>query len=366
MKEFHEKGRHATGTNQTLSALSAGYWIVSAHEVIRELEKACAECRRRKAKACGQIMAPLPISRLKMSLRAFTRTAVDFWGPFITVQGRGKRRTKRYLCLFTCDATRAVHLEIAFGLDTDSFLNSFYRMASHRGLPEEVYSDNFKGADNELKLLVSQIDKDKITESAANKGVKWHFNPPLAPHFSGVHEAMIKSAKLAISAILGNADINDEELMTAIIGAELLINSRSLTYQSANPVDDVPLTPNHFLHGQIGGQFAPTSVDSTQFNLRKRWRWIQELVRHFWLRWLREGLPALATRKKWNQERQDVKVGDAVLVVSPDTSRENWPLGIVLEVYLQTDRRVRVVKVQVGQGTLVRSVTKLFPLECDQ
>ena len=62
-------------------------------------------------------------SRLKKTLRAFTRTAVDFAGPFITVQGRGIRRAKRYLCLFTCLTTRAVHLEIAFGLDTDSFLN---------------------------------------------------------------------------------------------------------------------------------------------------------------------------------------------------------------------------------------------------
>ena len=68
VKEFHEKGHHATGTNQTLSALSARYWIVSAREVILELEKACAECRRRKANACEQIMAPLPISRLKKSL----------------------------------------------------------------------------------------------------------------------------------------------------------------------------------------------------------------------------------------------------------------------------------------------------------
>ena len=162
-------------------------------------------------------------------------------------------------------------------------------MASRRGIPEEVYSDNgtnFKGVHNELKLLVSQIDEDKISESAANKGVKWHFNPPLPPHFDGVHEAMIKSAKWAISAILGNADINDEELITSIIGAEGLINSRPLTYQSANPVDDVPLTPNHFLHGQNGGQFVPTSVDSTQLNLRKRWRRIQELVMHFWQSWL--------------------------------------------------------------------------------
>ena len=63
---------------------------------------------------------------------------------------------------------------------------------------------------------------------------------------------MIKSVKRAINAILWNADITDEELMTAIIGAEGLVNSQPLTYQSTDPADDVPLTPNHFLHGQIG------------------------------------------------------------------------------------------------------------------
>ena len=146
------------------------------------------ECRRREAKAACQIMAPLPLSRLMASTRAFTRTAVDFGGPYtcITVQGRGKRREKRYLCLFTCMATRAVHLEIAFGLDTDAFLNAFYRMASRRGVPEEMYSDNgtnFKGADNELRLLIAQLDNEKVKETIANKGVTWHFNPPVCPTF---------------------------------------------------------------------------------------------------------------------------------------------------------------------------------------
>ena len=74
--------------------------------------------------------------------------------------------------------------------------------------------------------------------------------------------------------------------MTAIIGAEGLINSRPSTLKSANHLDDVPLTPKHFLHDKIGGQFAPTAVDDTQYHPLKRWRWVQELVRHFWDRWL--------------------------------------------------------------------------------
>jgi len=161
---------------------------------------------------------------------------------------------------------------MAYGLDTGSFLNAFYRMANPRGLPEETTSDNstnFVRAERELKELVEQLDQDKIEKSAANKGIKWSFNPPWAPQFGGVHETMIKSVNRATYEILGTADMTDEELMTVFTGAEALINSRPLTYQSANSSDDTPITPNHFLIGQVGGQFATGSVDSGQFSPKK-------------------------------------------------------------------------------------------------
>ena len=148
-------------------------------------------------------------------------------------------------------------------------------MVNRRGLPQEMLSDNggnFVGADKELRSLVKALDKDKIQKSTAHQGIKWKFNPPLSPHFGGVYEVMIKAAKKAIYGILGNADVSDEELMTAFTGAEALINSRPLTYQSTNPADDVPLTPNHFLIGQVGGNFAAQIVDKTDYNPRKRWR----------------------------------------------------------------------------------------------
>ena len=90
VKLHHELGNHNSGTNQTLSLLSLKYWIIAAREEIIEWERLCAACRRRKAKNAQQIMAPLPANRLVTSLTAFTRTAVDFGGPFITIQGRGR------------------------------------------------------------------------------------------------------------------------------------------------------------------------------------------------------------------------------------------------------------------------------------
>ena len=240
VRKHHEVNNHAAGTNHLLSIISNKYWILNAREEIREMEKECGKCARRKAKNAGQKMAPLPDIRLKLPLRAFDRVSVDFAGPFITKQGRGKRREKRYLCLFTCLVTRAVHLEMAYGLDTDSFINAFYRMVNRRGLPSEVLSDNgtyLVGAVNELKGLIKNIHESDVTQRTSHQYVTWYFNPPAAPHFGGVHESMIKSAKRAVYAILKGADVNDEELMTALTGAEALINSRPLTYQSAHPQD---------------------------------------------------------------------------------------------------------------------------------
>ena len=281
------------------------------------------------------------MNRLTTSLRAFAKVAVDIGGPFMTVQGRGKPRQKRYLCLFTCLASRAVHLEMAYGLDVDSFLNALNRMINRRGVPQEILSDNGTNFVAANKELCEIICKDpEVQANTTSKGIKWTFNPPYAPHFGGVFEIMIKSAKRAITAILKNADVKDEELMTEFCGAEASINSRPLTYQSANVKDNVPLTPNHFLHGQMGRQFAPEVIDEVACDPKRRWRRVQELVRHFWHRWLREWIPSLSPRQKWFKMKKDIKPGNTVLVVSPDTPRGQWPLGKILEVYPGKDGHI--------------------------
>ncbi|PFX11323.1 hypothetical protein AWC38_SpisGene25013 [Stylophora pistillata] len=225
-------------------------------EEIREWERECNMCKRRRGKATTQIMAPIPGIRFRFTFRPFAQTAMDYVGPFATVQGRGVRRQKRWLCLITSLSFRPVHLEVAFGLDPDSFLNAFTRFTSRRGVLKEMVSDcetNFVGAANELKELVSELDQDKTQQSGAHQGVKWNFNPSVAPHFGGIHDVMIISAKKAIYGVIGTSNVTDEELITAAVAAESLLNSRPLTYHLANPQDIVPLAPNHFLHGQQGG-----------------------------------------------------------------------------------------------------------------
>ena len=83
---------------------------------------------------------------------------------------------------------------------------------------------NFVDGSNELNELEA-LDKKKIQDATPSYGVNWHFKPPLFPHFSGVHEIMIKAAKKAIYAILNCVDSTNEELLSDAVGAEELMNS---------------------------------------------------------------------------------------------------------------------------------------------
>ena len=99
---------------------------------------------------------------------------------------------KRFLCLFTCLATRAIHLKIAYSVDNDSFLNAFYRR--RRGLHKVMFSDNgsnFIGAGRELRKLVEQLDQEKINKLTASKRIKLTFNLPTARHLEGISESMV-------------------------------------------------------------------------------------------------------------------------------------------------------------------------------
>ena len=136
-------------------------------------------------KAAEQIMAPLPDVRLRQPLPAF---AHDYGGPLIIVQGRGKRR-KNAGCLFTCLSSRGLHLKMAYGLDTNSFLRCFVRMTSRRGYPLAINSDrgtNFIGADRELRELVDGLDRIESKIRTSTKELR----PSLPEDQAGVIHAI--------------------------------------------------------------------------------------------------------------------------------------------------------------------------------
>ena len=191
--------------------------------------------------------------------------------------------------------------------------------------------------------------------------IQWFFNPPSAPHFGGVWEGLVKSAKKVLKITLNGQLVNDETLLTLMAEIESLLNSRPLTRVSIDPQDLEAITPNHFLIGRNSPNVPPDVFDERDLNSRKRWRQAQTL---FWRRWLREYMPTLTERRKWRTRSQtDAQIGDLVLVVEDNLPRGRWNLGRVVKTSPGDDGLIRTVEVQTTQGTFKRPVAKLCLLE---
>ena len=113
----------------------------------------------------------------------------------------------------------------------------------------------------------------------------------------------------------------DEGLETTFIGVESLLNLSHLTTISDDPNDELVLTPNHFLIGQMGGEVVPENFDATPFNPRKRWRRMQELTRHVWQRLMRENFPKIGSRPKRFFPTGNINLGHVVVIIDLNAVR---------------------------------------------
>ena len=78
-----------------------------------------------------------------------------------------------------------------------------------------------------------------------------------------------------------------------------------------------------------------------------------------------EMLPLLLPRAKWRQPQPDLGIDDVVLIVDAAAPRGQWRLGRVEQLFPGVDGRVRVVRVKVGDTSLVRPIAQLCKIAKD-
>ena len=242
------------------------------------------------------------------------------------------------------------------------------RFIARRGRPALIWSDNgtnFVGGERELREAIAAWNQEQIDNVLSQQNIQWKFNPPTASHMGGAWERLVASVKKALRAVLGNQTVSDDVLHTTVLEVEFQVNSRPLTYVSGHGGDPESITPNHFLLGAVpsGCVLPPGVFEENDKMSRKRWRQSQALANHVWRRWLKEYLPTLIARKKWDKEMRNLAVDDVVLLVADDAPRGYWPLGVVQQVHTSEDGVVRSASVRTATGTYTRPCTKLCLLE---
>ena len=362
VRSLHISNGHI-GPSHLLSLLREKYWIVGGSRLCRKVTSGCFQCKRIKSKPMTQQMASLPVERLTPDKPPFTFIGIDFFGPFFVKSRRVQ--VKRYGCLITCLTTRAVHLEVTHSLDTDSFLMAISRFVARRGRPETIFSDNGTNLTRgcrELKENISRFNQDKINDSMLQKQIEWKFHPPNASHMGGIWERMIRSVRTILMGLCHHQTVTDEVLVTLFTEIEAILNSRPITGNSSDIKDPKALTPNHLLLLRPNGSFQGSFNKETNY-YNRRWKQVHHLTDIFWRRWVKDYIPSLQIREKWQRPHASVAVDDVVLIVDSPMPRGRWPIGVVTDVNRSKDGLVRSCKVRTASTVLVRPIHKLCLLE---
>ena len=342
VRHIHFKLGHQNW-NTVKGELLRSYWVHHASAFIRKMK--CVTCRRFSTRPFTTPEGGLPTFRTTPQ-RCFQSTGIDHFGPLLL---KGSPPQKCWVLLFSCATTRAIHLEMVDGLDTETTARGIQRFAARRGMPTFFLSDNGPS----FVVLSRALRKSmKVT---------WRLIPQGAPWHGGFYERAVGSVKKAARKTIGNACLSRDEFQTLLCVLEDAVNRRPLAED---------LTPAHFLYGSAPppltqGVFEPPQPADPTKLLRRR----QRMSGHLWTRWKNEYLTALRNwRKPKSPGHRPAHVGQ-IVIVEPDNSwvpRHRWRLAKILELHVGADGEVRSAAIKYGNRITRRPLTKLVPLELDE
>ncbi|KAK6009883.1 hypothetical protein OSTOST_25159, partial [Ostertagia ostertagi] len=326
--DFHQKLFHA-GVSHLISELRNHYLIPRVRRVVNAVIRRCVVCRRHQGRSFSYPRIPdLPSQRVVRS-RPFQNTGLDYFGPLTVRQEFGQDK-KVWVCLFTCMATRALHLEVVADNSAPQFILAFRRFIARRGSPTLVLSDNAPTFKIGKEILVNEL-----------QAVREY---PAVQQFTKI---------------------------------EATLNTRPITPVTTDSTEDsFVLRPidliNPYFTPPNSGAFNSSDrsiISDSHEEIINSYVLLQDTLNTFWNHWQKEYLQNLAER---NQKRSTLrqgakdmpKVGDVVLIKTENTQRSQWPLGLIIQINESVDGSVRSVRIKTGNNKVLdRSVNQLIPLE---
>lgn len=359
VKYFHANRRFMLGY------LSARFWIFGgALNAVKAVVRNCIRCVRFRGEVSSQLMGQLPAYRVNIS-RPFSHTGVDLCGPFQTkcVAHRVTRFYNVYVAIFVCMAVKCIHLELVTDLSANKFIEAFQRFMARRGAPSFMYSDNGGNFIGTKNMLIA--NHEKIESFTTSEGIEWSPIPARSAHFGGLWEAGVGSIKYHLNRVNGQNVMSYDEYDTLITRIEGVLNSRPLCMKDSQSQE--VLTPAHFLIGDSLTSPPELEVEPDNVKLRGRWIEVNKRVQSFWNLWKRDYLSQLQKKQKWMKDQPNLEVGRMVLLKDDDSHPCEWPMGIVMKVYPDSEGKVRVADIRTAhsQAGLKRAISKLVLLPID-
>ena len=275
----HRQNLHG-GVQSTIAKVREQFWIPRIRRLTNRIRSQCNICRFYQVKPLPSPnkFPDLPDFRAKFT-DPFAAIGVDFAGPFLYKNGsKNTDKGKAYIALFTCAATRGIHIKVCKDMTTSEFKCALKEVIARRGIPQLIVSDNAKtfiATNKWLKLL--QKDDDMNNYLATNN-IEWRFNMSRAPWWGGFFERLIGVMKSTLAKVIGNALLSYKELEEVFLDVECHMNNRPLCYVGEDFENQV-VTPNILIRGKTSVLLDESTLcfdDVSVKEVRKRLRFLQK------------------------------------------------------------------------------------------
>ena len=386
IEEYHKKLFHA-GISHTLAQIRRKYWIPKGRAQVKSVLRRCITCRKYQGGPFKMPpMSPWPKNKVTKSL-PFRNTRLDYFGPLYIKQNGNEKTKKVWVCLFTCVAVRAIHLEIVADSSADEFLLALRRFIARRGTPREIILDNasqFKLTKSTMDTAWEKIVKDPTVQSyVAERGTKWTFIVELPPWIGGFYERLVEICKMALKKSIEKLKLTMFQLQTFVAETEAIINSRPLVYVGEDLNDATALTPSHFLSPSTktgtprfdidddsDANYKPNKLSSKE-SLLNTWKKGQNFLEAFCKVRRNDYLLSLRERSQIKLKAARIEshecpnIGD-IVQVEDNIPRGAWKIGRINELIFYKEGHVRAAKViLLNKRSINRPLNLLYPLECD-
>ncbi|CAO4386231.1 unnamed protein product [Caenorhabditis nigoni] len=384
-------GKYHKSVEHTMSEVRRTTWIPKLRAKTKSILKKCVACQRlTKQPFRYPNVGQLPSYRVNESY-PFETNGLDYFGP-IPYRMEDGSIGKAYGAIFTCAATRLVHVEIVPNETTTAFIQAFRKFVALRGVPKRVVSDNaptfILGCDIITEVSRGQSLTNEVKEMLQIMEIDWSFITPYAPWKGGFYERMVKTVKSAFKKGIGRTILTIEELSTTFYEVTASINSRPLTHEEDDLESTRAIRPNDFIYQHFRStlqmeelldqdqEYRPSKEAQaalTRTETIEALKSSTETTAKIWKIWKEKYLAELRETHKLkidNKRGHPAKPrrGQLVVVCDEDQPRDVWRLGRITELIESEDGEIRevhlLVKSQLRKAHIIkRPPNLLVPLE---
>lgn len=356
--KYHYSQAHHNEKTVVVNLLQRFFIHQIKRTVNKVIRRCCLICKISKARPEVPLMGDVPDVRLAMETNVFSNVIIDLLGP-IHVKGTRFVSCKRYILVYSCLTTRALHLELIENLESQATLRALQNTFNLRGVPNEIYSDNgtnFTGSNKIIQESYNDWNKELLERGVITHAIKWHFSPPRTPHMNGSVERVVGLVKKALKCIQTFMDMkhslyDDFGLKSVLCEIINLINSRPIEILTGQDGQNIYLTPNFFIMQRQNAQSVPPECKVPK-TLTQQWNDIKMISNILWEKWLKVYFPIMRAREKWVDRKEPLKVGDIVITADPSIAN-SWRLGIVKDIISGSKDQVRKVTVRLGKNKVM-------------